>query len=301
MGEMEELYGATFNSGIWKFIQWHPTLRQLVWVSFLISLFQWIWPVIVTIRQEELSRDGKALNVIGACGEGYPIVGGSSVHNRAVAMALTESAGLVTMQACAITECEASIKGLIPFFTADKDATLHTLDRAYDLGQRMVGRVLFNFLGENCFQLYVQTAVFVVRNFLAKRAYEDSIYAQRQQLASLLLSVITTMLKFVECIRFFIVVKEVTDLASHHAQCLTDFEQELLQRLRWCIWIVRMGCALMAVTLLVSVGKLVGAFVCEDSIWNVSEIFGASHGCINMESFCRTALCYLLANRHIKG
>merc|ERR1712139_232319 len=95
-----------------------------------------------------------------------------------------------------ITDAQAGIQHYIPLLLNGGRIGSHSLSKAQALGDQMTHRLFLLYLGENCLQLYMQNAVFMIRLFLANAlSHEEHIHwttPRVQQFASLTLSFLTT-------------------------------------------------------------------------------------------------------------
>ena len=60
-------------------------------------------------------------------------------------------------------------------------------------------------------------------------------------------------------------------------------DRATLGYIRRSVWVVRGGCVAMVASLFLTACKLAAAYLCEGSMWNVSELFSATRGCLDME------------------
>merc|ERR1712232_952161 len=154
--------------------------------------------------------------------------------------------------------------------------------------------MIFVYIGENCLQLYAQSAVFLIHCFLSRKteflvenefamAPADG-YARspagKQQLVSLTVSWISALAAVIDALDYFTAIREVVDEGSKHWDDLSEKNKQIFRHVWRSRMIVRFGMLIVFWSLFLTAAKLVaGLFLCADVMWNMSEVFKPSRGC----------------------
>merc|ERR1739848_658509 len=96
------------------------------------------------------------------------------------------------------------------------------------------------------------------------------------------MGILLTLLKLLDAHGFLEATRDVMAEAHEVWDNLDDLSKRLYRKLRRCWIAVVAGCACMFLSLLLTAAKLTAAFLCEHSLWNVSELFSPTHGCIDL-------------------
>ena len=145
-----------------------------------------------------------------------------------------------------------------------------------ELANAMPLKVLLAWLAENAVQLNLQATLFGL-SLRASGEKGELSTAQLQALASICTSLLSTLLKLVEAYDFFqLMAKVEARAADGGAAEMDDDDQQRLRLMRQAKWVTGGGCGLLVLSLGYVVAKVIGAFFCEDSLWNIT-------GCVALD------------------
>jgi hypothetical protein len=216
--DIEKVWDATFNTAILKRL--HPNLHTMIIATWIIALVNPLPSHWITVRKEELQwcyegvRLGESpssqLNENGRSGKGISLFG-EELNNATISTMLAEGAGFGITAGTAMSDARAGIKTFTRSI-GDSEKDNLALKKCADLGRMMALRVCLVYLGENCLQLYVQVATFLIHCFLSRSTefLTENVFAQapsngyshspagRQQLISLALSVLSVLAGLVD-------------------------------------------------------------------------------------------------------
>jgi len=293
---MQEVWSSTFKHGGLLRALPPPPLSAIVWVVWIFSLVQLIAQVAASYRREELRCDGPALNATGRRGMGKSVINGDPMHNADVAMTLAVGVGLGTAGAMMMTDAEAGIRKYTKSLRTSSGVSPALL-KADMLGNQMVLRVLGLYVGCVCLALYSQTAVFLIQCFLSrkKKFLTESVFAMApasdfafsraglQDLVSLVLSFLNGFAGLSEAYDFLVAIRHVVDEATKHWEVLPEDSREVLTSINKSKVVVLAGMVIICFSLLLTAAKLLaGIFLCADVMWNLTDVFEPSRGCVNL-------------------
>jgi hypothetical protein len=234
------------------------SILDISWVAlgvWLISFVQTIYPLILYYGRGEKPGGPSVAN------EWYPYLswakelrGGhndlneNKVEGRVPYSALSEAAGLATVQGLAVP--------LADTILADAFGNSEAL---YTLDTQIVSRLVLSFIGENCVQINIQTSIFAINAHLLKKKLTSG---QMKALLSIFLGIATTLLKLIEVRAYFTCMK-VRSITDDWA-CLGYGGHKRAIR------IIKLACVIMILSLLYAAMKLTGAFLCKDSMMNIT-------------------------------
>lgn len=153
-------------------------------------------------------------------------------------------------------------------------------DEWYFMARRMASRLFLSYVLENCIQLNLQTSIFAIKLYIHGSSGKEG---QIQAAFSIGMSLLMTLLKLTEVWTFF---KHVSGIENRvnillASELFSDEEKDThvqdLGKFRRVLWMVRLASAIMVMTICYAGCKLAAAFICEDSLWNIT-------GCVDMRA-----------------
>jgi hypothetical protein len=283
---------------VWE-VTWHQSMLgmlkipcvgmpTLVITSWFLSLVQLVLPQIQTFRwlpyypaldknEPEFEREEEAPEKVLVLGFGdRQALLSTGLDNQSIFNALSEASGLASIQNLTVTSIQMQIGSVENYFIPQK------INMIVHLCSSITSRMFNTLLLENSFQINIQVTLFAVSRFITKG---ENHKAQIQVIASLALSILLTLCKLAEAKSFLtFAVQTQTEvlegLEGPYSHYRTDYPHVSrgVVTLRRAIWTVRFCCIILIVTLLYAAVKLSAAFLCEDSMWNVT-------GCVEMNKF----------------
>jgi hypothetical protein len=261
---MAEVWRSTIQQSIFGGLGvQRVALSSVVTAVWLISFLQMIYPLIQTLgrgccRDEQLGQVGLDIGLL-SC---------APMCNAEKFADLSEAAGLATVRSVSITSTHASsCKG-----PGVLENQFTVVDYAAGVVRQLLLRFLFTYILENALQLNVQTTVFAIQRSLTKGAITPS---QKQTLVSIGITIVLTFLKLAEVKSCFDFTRLVDGALAGYAPPAGTEGATLLRQYRRRKWGIAAASFVLVLALAYATCKLVAAFVCEGSMFNIT-------GCVDI-------------------
>jgi len=262
---LSELWDGVWQQSILAHVGIWPSLRAAAWLVWLWSFLYLIYAMVASFRRAGgYNRTGSyhGTNIFG-----------ERLYDGDVVMLLAGCNGMQTLQSLSVT-----YKSLRVQTRVQQEGDIGpALNGALALGQQVVSVFLLSHISETCMQLNIQSTLFAIDRFLRNRKQKQ---ANVQALVSLGIGIATTALKVKEAKSFLDFASEVLDMArssdpEHIYEGKPNSTRAVALRRR--VLFLRTCCALMLMCLLYASCKMVAAFVCHDSVWNVTGCSDLRH------------------------
>lgn len=233
------------------FSPWSGTFDHLPWIvicSWCLSFTQMVYPVVVMAgkRSQDKMR--------------WKTIWGREPYSADVFCTLAEASSMASVQSLTIGFTQRSI---------DSNASMgvpveHHLPYISELACQMRNRVVLSYNLENVIQTNIQVSVFAINAYIAGKKLIGS---QIAALISIVLGILSSLAKLSEAQAFFGLLQDV-----NVQQLLADDypDSDSIRALKRDVLCVRIGCVTLVLGLLYATAKLVAAFVCEDSMFNLT-------------------------------
>merc|ERR1712050_326231 len=139
------------------------------------------------------------------------------------------------------------------------------------MSQQLVIRIILSYILENCLQINLQITLLAMQRCVMT-VWPTQSTMQAQAWLSIGLSIVTSSLKLLEAKAFFSFAATITDMSESY---MTADDKAALRRFNRNVAVVRVACVVLALSLVYGVCKILAAFLCEHSMWNIT-------GCVDM-------------------
>lgn len=222
-----------------------PDLGSVIFGFWFLTLVQLVWPLAKMLDAHLGTHvpDGY---------ENTPF-GREEVFYSAVAFDLGEASGMTAVQKLQVKHVESVLE------------RSEFMSVVLPFGDVMTSRIMLSWLAENAVQLNLQATLFN----LAKRASQELDHpapVQYDVLLSIVIGLLASLGKLAEAWDFFSIVAKIKSRPDFQA-VLNPGEEDKLHR---TVLAVRIGCFVFVTTLVYAGAKMIGTFVCQDGIWNIT-------------------------------
>jgi len=263
---------------MWHMIPSWVEVHYLIWISVVTSLVQFVWPVVMTWRKEELSCRGPRLNEYNTEGGGKSLDGETS-KNGSIALQLGEAANMAGVSMIALNQCSNRMATRAGVPSRSKDA----VQNASEMGKITESRIFLALILENCLQLWIQHGIFIARRRLAidsrGTATFESNTSEIQQLFSISTSAMSLVLKLVDVYAYLSAVRPVLRTCEQNLGELDDETKAQFYQARKRRRVVIILSVIVVSMSLSVAADIFAAYMCPCVRWNVLEVFNSNLGC----------------------
>lgn len=273
-----------------------PDLERLAVAFWVICLIQVLIPVVSSCRQRDFSscapNEASEAYAIGNTGADQGCCcRWEALNNESVAFALADASGMASLQrihidyihACAVishvsSETSMRLRPCSQEFVSPELA-LNAMISTYLAGKQMAARIVWSYVAENTLQLYLQTTMFALRKHMEPTEWH------KEALLSIAIGLVAACCKLGEAKRFLATADFVLSRSENQIRHVENDPESRIDesgiytvencrkkmvKLRRLVWVVRAGCAVLVLAVCFVLAKLLGAFLCESALLNVT-------------------------------